>query len=306
MDPTVPPAPFDRRAHRIHRARAARALPAHDFLFDEIGEQLLDRLSDFRRDFSAVLNLSCRGGRLASALAASGALVVQADLAPEMAAAARHANDLSTVAADEEWLPFKEAAFDLVVSNLGLHWVNDLPGALVQIRRVLKPDGLFLGAMFGSGTLDTLRETLMAAEIEVEGGASPRISPFAEVRDGGDLLARAGFALPVADQDSLRVSFTDALALMRDLGAMGESTCAHARRKSFSRRATLAAAAARYPQTPNGRIEAEFGIIMLTAWAPGPNQQKPLRPGSAASRLADHLGAPEQSAGDTAPGPKKS
>lgn len=306
MDPTVPPAPFDRRAHRIHRARAARALPAHDFLFDEIGEQLLDRLSDFRRDFSAVLNLSCRGGRLASALAASGALVVQADLAPEMAAAARHANDLPTVAADEEWLPFKEAAFDLVVSNLGLHWVNDLPGALVQIRRVLKPDGLFLGAMFGSGTLDTLRETLMAAEIEVEGGASPRISPFAEVRDGGDLLARAGFALPVADQDSLRVSFTDALALMRDLGEMGESTCAHARRKSFSRRATLAAAAARYPQTPNGRIEAEFGIIMLTAWAPGPNQQKPLRPGSAASRLADHLGAPEQSAGDTAPGPKKS
>jgi NADH dehydrogenase [ubiquinone] 1 alpha subcomplex assembly factor 5 len=187
-----------------------------------------------------------------------------------------------------------------------LHWVNDLPGALVQIRRVLKPDGLFLGAMFGSGTLDTLRETLMAAEIEVEGGASPRISPFAEVRDGGDLLARVGFALPVADQDSLRVSFTDALALMRDLGAMGEGTCANARRKSFSRRATLAAAVARYPQTPNGRIEAEFGIIMLTAWAPGPNQQKPLRPGSAASRLADHLGAPEQSAGDTAPGPKKS
>jgi NADH dehydrogenase [ubiquinone] 1 alpha subcomplex assembly factor 5 len=146
----------------------------------------------------------------------------------------------------------------------------------------------------------------MAAEIEVEGGASPRVSPFAEVRDGGDLLSRAGFALPVADSETLRVSFADPLALMRDLGAMGESTSAHARRKSFSRRATLALAAARYPRLIDGRIEAEFGIITLTAWAPGPGQQKPLRPGSAAARLADHLGTPERPAGDKAPDPKKS
>ncbi len=232
--------------------------------------------------------------------------MVQADLAPQMAAAARAANGLPTVAADEEWLPFGEACFDLVISNLGLHWVNDLPGALVQVRRALRPDGLFLATLFGTGTLETLRGTLMAAEIEVEGGASPRVSPFAEVRDGGDLLARAGFALPVADNETLRVSFADPLALMRDLGAMGESTSAHARRKSFSCRATLALAAARYPRLDDGRIEAEFNIITLTAWAPGPGQQKPLRPGSAAARLADHLGTPERPAGDKAPNPGKS
>jgi NADH dehydrogenase [ubiquinone] 1 alpha subcomplex assembly factor 5 len=309
METTTPPAPFDRRAHRAHRARAAGTLPDHDFLFDEVGGRLLDRLDDIRRDFSAVLDLSCRGGTLATALKARGpreGLVVQADLAPQMAAAARAANGLPTVAADEEWLPFGEACFDLVISNLGLHWVNDLPGALVQVRRALRPDGLFLATLFGTGTLETLRGTLMAAEIEVEGGASPRVSPFAEVRDGGDLLARAGFALPVADNETLRVSFADPLALMRDLGAMGESTSAHARRKSFSCRATLALAAARYPRLDDGRIEAEFNIITLTAWAPGPGQQKPLRPGSAAARLADHLGTPERPAGDKAPNPGKS
>ncbi len=309
MNPASPPDPFDRCAHRAHRARAARTLPAHDFLFDEVGSRLLDRLDDIRRDFTNVLDLSCRGGALATALRARGpadGLVVQADLAPQMAAAARRANGLPAVAADEEWLPFKEASLDLVISNLGLHWVNDLPGALVQIRRVLKPDGLFLATLFGAGTLETLRSVLMEAEIEVEGGASPRVSPFAEVRDGGDLLSRAGFALPVADNETLRVSFADPLALMRDLGAMGESTSAHARRKTFSRRATLALAAARYPRQPDGRIEAEFGIITLTAWAPGPGQQQPLRPGSATARLADHLGTPERPAGDTTPRPGNS
>lgn len=303
--PDAAPAPFDRRALRAHRARAARHLPDHEFLFDEVADRLLDRLADIRRDFRAAAVLGGRGGGLAAALRARGTdLVISADPAPEMAAAARAAHGLATLAADEEWLPFGPGTLDLVVANLALHWVNDLPGALAQARRALKPDGLFLGAMFGSGTLQDLRLALMEAEIEAEGGASPRVSPFADVRDAGDLLARAGFALPVADVETIRVNFPDALALMRALGAMGESGTAHERRKGFSCRATLAGAAARYPRTAEGRVEAAFEVIFLAGWAPGPGQQKPLRPGSAAARLADHLGTAETPAGDTTPIPR--
>jgi SAM-dependent methyltransferase len=309
MNNPAPPAPFDRTAVRAHRARAATKLPEHEFLFAEMADRLLERLDDINRVFTHVLDLGCRGGQLAAAIAArtGGPRVVQCDLAPEMAATARVTNNLDTIAADEEWLPFAPESFDLVVSNLCLHWVNDLPGALAQIRRTLRPDGLFLAAMFGAGTLDQLRETLMTAEIEVEGGASPRVSPFAEVRGAGDLLARAGFALPVADRDTLTISFESALHLMRDLSAMGEAGTAHERRKNFTRRATLMEAARHYPTASGnagteGRIDATFEVIWLAGWAPGPGQQQPLQPGSAKARLADHLGAAEQPAGDTVPG----
>lgn len=298
--PAAGPAPFDRAAVRAHRARAARRDAEADFLFDEIAGRLIERLDDIRREFPRVLDLGCRRGFLGPRLAArpGTALVTQCDLAPEMAVVAQAATGLPALAADEEALPFAEGAFDLIVSNLVLHWTNDLPGALVQARRALAPDGLFIAALFGVGTLAELRLALLEAELATEGGAGPRVSPFADVRDGGDLLSRAGFAMPVADVETIRVSFPGALDLMRDLRAMGESNAVAERRKGFTRRATLMEAAARYPRGGDRRIEAAFEVVFLAGWAPAPGQPKPLRPGSATARLAEHLGSIEQPAGE--------
>jgi SAM-dependent methyltransferase len=219
-----------------------------------------------------------------------------------MAQAARR-NGQPALAADEETLPFAEASFDAVFSLLSLHWVNDLPGALVQIRRALKPDGLFLAALLGGETLTELRGALMQAEIEEEGGAGPRVSPFADVAQAGGLLQRAGFALPVADVDSITVSYPDAFRLMQDLRGMGETNAVAAHRRTASRRATLMRAAALYSERhadQDGRLPATFQVVYLTAWAPHESQPQPLRPGSAKARLADALGTEEQSAGEKA------
>ena len=205
------------------------------------------------------------------------------------------------IVADEELLPFAPHSFDLVMSAMDLHWVNDLPGTLVQIRRILKPDGLLLGAMLGGATLWQLRQALAAAESEIEGGLSPRISPFADLRDAAGLLQRAGFALPVADSETIDVEYDNALALMRDLSAMGESNLVVERRGSFSRRATLLRAAEIYGERftlASGRVAASFEVLFLHGWTPHESQPKPLKPGSAARRLADALGATELSAGE--------
>ena len=292
---------FDRRTVRLHRERAAKGLEGFDFLFAEVGERLADRLDDVTRRFPMALDLGCHTGILAGRLAGRGGIetLVACDLSEAMA---RRAGPLA-LTADEERLPFAEGVFDLVLSNLSLHWVNDLPGALVQIRRALRPDGLFLGALFGGATCRELRQALAEAEIAQEGGLSPRVSPLAEVRDAGNLLQRAGFALPVADSDTLTVSYADPLKLMADLRGMGEANAALARRRTPTRRATLAAAAKRYQSlfaTADGRVPATFEVIYLTAWAPHPSQQKPARPGSASARLADALGVPEIPAGDKA------
>ena len=207
------------------------------------------------------------------------------------------------LAADEEALPFAQGTFDLIISNLSLHWVNDLPGALAQIRRALKPDGLFLASMLGGDTLGELRRALAEAEIAEEEGLSPRVSPMAEVRDLGGLLLRAGFALPVADTDTLTVMYEDPMKLMADLGAMGEANAAAESRKGFTRRRTLMAAAARYRELfadDGGRVPATFQIITLTGWAPDPSQPQPLKPGSAEARLADALDTVEIPAGEKA------
>ena len=297
---------FDRRLVRLHRERAARLLERHDFLLREVAERLLDRLEDTTRRFPAALDLGCHSGELGRALNGRGGveLLVQADLSPAMA---RRAGGL-TVALDEEALPFAEASFDLVLSNLSLHWVNDLPGALLQARQALKPDGLFLAAMLGGETLHELRAALLEAELEVEGGAGPRISPFADLRDAGGLLQRADFAAPVIDRDQITVTYPDALALMRDLRGMGETNAAHTRRHGFSRRGTLLRAAALYAEhfaRQDGRIPATFQVIYLTGWAPHESQQKPLRPGSAKRRLAEALGTRELPAGDKVRRPQK-
>lgn len=289
---------FDRRAVRLHRDRAAAVLPRHDFLLREVGSRLAERLDDVRRSFPLALDLGCHGGQLARLLAGRGGVqtLVQADLSPVML---RQAGGLR-VAADEEALPFAAASFDLVVSLLSLHWVNDLPGALLQIRRVLKPDGLFLAAMLGGATLGELRQAMSAAEIACEGGLSPRVSPFADARAAGNLLQRAGFALAVADAESVPVSYPEPLALLKDLRGMGETNAALGRRRSLSRRATLLAALQRYQEQfadADGRVPATFQLIYLTGWAPHPDQPQALRPGSAGGRLAEAL-APPAPAGD--------
>jgi SAM-dependent methyltransferase len=208
-----------------------------------------------------------------------------------------------TVVADAEALPFCDASVDLVVSALALQYVNDLPGTLIQIRRALKPDGLFLAAMLGGDTLSELRQAFAAAETEIEGGVSPRVAPFADVREMGALLQRAGFALPVTDVDRLTVRYSSAFTLMVELRRMGATNALTERRRTPLRRATLNRMAEIYAQRfsdRDGKIRATFEIIWLSGWAPHESQQKPLRPGSAQARLADALGTREIGTGEKA------
>ena len=285
---------FNRTAVRQHRDRAAANLSAHNFLFTESAERLLDRLDDVTRSFPLALDLGCHGGELARALCGRGGIqtLIHSDLSPVLAAQA-NAKGFPALASDEEVLPFTEMSFDLVLSNLSLHWINDLPGMLTQTRRVLKPDGLFLAAALGGDTLHELRTSLFQAETEIEGGVSPRFSPLIDVRDLGNLMTRAGFALPVADAEKVTVSYGDPLKLLLDLRGMGETNANKDRRRTFTRRTTLLRSCEIYKEMfadATGRIPATFEIITMTAWAPDPSQQQPLRPGSARSRLADVLG----------------
>ena len=209
----------------------------------------------------------------------------------------------SPVAADEEALPFRDGSLDLVVSALALGFVNDLPGTLIQIRRALRPDGLLLAALAGGDTLTELRQAFAAAEAEIEDGISPRVAPFADVRELGALLQRAGFALPVADVERLTVRYASPVALMHDLRRMGAANALVERRRRPLRRALLERMVAIYGERfsdPDGRIRATFEIVWLSGWAPHASQQKPLAPGSARQRLADALGVKERPAGEKA------
>ena len=296
---------FDRRAWRLHRERAARGASV-DFLHAEIAERVVDRLDDVGRQFRAVLDLGAHSGALSRALATRPG--VERVVAADPAAGFLRPSAALPVVADPELLPFRAASFDLAVSALALHWVADLPGALIQLRRIVKPDGLFLAALLGGATLGELRTAFIEAELAEEGGASPRVSPTASLADAAALLQRAGFAMPVADADTIAVTYPDLLALMRDLRAMGETNALSARRHSPLRRGTLARAVAIYGERfglPDGRIPATFEILFLTGWSPDASQPKPLRPGSATHRLADALGTVEISAGDRAAPPGK-
>ena len=287
-----PTALFDRHAWRLHRDRAAR-MGTGDFLHAEIADRLFDRLDLVNHEFPVVLDLGARNGALAPRLAARPGTtrVIAAEPSRTFLAAAPRPR----IAADPEFLPFREASFDLVTSVLALHWIADLPGALVQLRRVLKPDGLLLAAMLGGQTLVELRTALLEAELAEEDGVSPRVSPAIELSDAAALLQRAGFAMPVADSETITVTYPDALALMRDLRAMGETNALAARRRSPMRRATLARAAAIYAERfadSDGRISATFEILFLAGWTPHPTQPQPLPRGSATHRLADALKKP--------------
>src|SRR3954453_9184425 len=293
---------FDRETVRRHRDRAAAGFPAYDFLFTEIAERLGDRLDDVVRDFPVALDLGCHTGQVGRMLGGRKGIetLVECDLSPAMV---RSAGGGLRVAGDEELLPFADSTFDLAISNLSLHWVNDLPGALLQLRRALKPDGMFMCAMLGGETLFELRRCLMEAELELTGGVSARISPFAEVRDAGGLLQRAGFTLPVVDCDTITVTYESAFKLMADLRGMGETNAGLNRRKSPTPRALMIDAARRYAELysePDGRVTATFQILYLAGWAPHESQQKPMKPGTAQVRLADALKVGERSVGDNA------
>lgn len=281
------------------RDRHAAEADAHDFLLRHVAEDLAQRLALVRRHFPLAVNLGAHHGVISRRLRALGSIDVLIDV--ERSGKLLAQCDGPRILGDEEWLPFQAGSIDLVVSGLALHYVNDLPGTLIQIRRALKPDGLMLAALLGGRTLHELREALTQAEAELEGGASPRIAPFADVRDLGGLLQRADFALPVADADTLTVTYETPFALMQELRRMGAGNVLTERRRTPLRRATLLRAAEIYAQrygARNGRIEATFEVITLTGWAPHDSQQKALAPGSAQTRLADALGAEEQPAGE--------
>src|SRR6266700_7358770 len=313
------PVIFDRICHRAHRSRAA-ALGPSTFLIERVAEDLSDRLATVLHRFECALDLGTPTDAVRRVLAASGKVgtFITADaLAGGAAVARRHVRGSIAdgertsqgertsegmlgaqlvVAADEEALPFRDASLDLVVSALALQFVNDLPGALVQIRRALKPDGLMLAALAGGETLTELRQAFAAAEAEIEGGVSPRVIPFADLREMGALLQRAGFALPVADTDRLTARYASPISLMHDLRRMGATNALLERSRRPLRRATLTRMMQIYGERfadCDGRVRATFEIIWLSGLAPHETQQKPLAPGSARRRLADALGAKE-------------
>jgi len=278
------PTIFDRPLLRARRRRAERLGPA-TFLIERVAADLAERLSAVLRQFEHGADIGTPGDALRQALAATGKVASVAAI------------DLG----DDEAVPLAESSLDLAVSALALQFTNDLPGVLVQIRRALKPDGLFLAALLGGDTLTELRQAFAAAESEVDGGLSPRVAPFADIRDLGALLQRAGFALPVVDSERLTVRYGSAFALMQDLRRMGATNVLTERRRVPLRRATLLRMAeiygARFADA-DGRLRATFEIVFLSGWAPHQSQQQPLKPGSAKTRLADALGVQEIAAGE--------
>jgi SAM-dependent methyltransferase len=281
---------------RVRQQRAC-SLGPETFLLDRVADDLGERLSAVLRRFEIAVDLGTPTDAVRRALAASG------KVATIVAAEFRTGSDRSflRVGADEETLPFADGSLDLVTSALTLQFVNDLPGTLIQIRRALKPDGLLLAALVGGESLAELREAIAAAESEIEGGISPRVAPFADVRELGALLQRAGFALPVIDNERLVVRYDSVFALMRDLRRMGATNVLKERRRKPLRRATLRRMTEIYAERfsdADGRLRASFEIVWLSGWAPHESQQKPLRPGSATQRLADVLGTSEISTGE--------
>jgi SAM-dependent methyltransferase len=280
--------------HALMQARATRRMRLEDgadFLFVRAAEDLADRLQPVLRPFPEIVDIGTPHDAFARTLK-----VVRPDAA---------ITRIAIKPAQRETLDLPVETFDLATSGLALQHANDLPGALIQIRRALRPDGLFIGCLAGGATLTELRQSLAEAESEISGGVSPRVFPFADVRDMGGLLQRAGFALPVADSETITVRYTTIFSLMADLRAMGATNVLTERSRRFTSRDLFLKAAEVYQRRfsdPDGKIRATFEIIWLTGWAPHESQQKPLKPGSAKQRLADALGVVERKAGDKAGG----
>jgi SAM-dependent methyltransferase len=272
-NPNAAPILFDRALLRARQGRAEK-MGAATFLLDRVAEDMAERLHAVLREFSSAADIGTSGNQVRNALAGRTGQVEYVDLP------------------DRESSPLllAPASIDLAVSALAFQFVNDLPGVLAQIRRALRPDGLLLAAMIGGDTLIELRQSFAAAEAELEGGISPRVAPFADLRDVGALLQRAGFALPVTDVDRVVVRYDSAFALMQDLRRMGATNVLAERRRTPTRRATMLRMAQIYSERfadPDGRIRATFDVIWLSGWAPHESQQQPLKPGSAKASLAE-------------------
>jgi SAM-dependent methyltransferase len=285
----MPAAPliFDRALLRVRQHRAER-LGGAGFLLDRVAADMAERLSAVVRPFECAADIGTPSDIVRRAVSASGKV------------GSIEAVDI----ANDETLGLEPQSIDLAISALALQFANDLPGVLAQIRRALRPDGLLMAVLAGGDTLTELRQAFAAAESEIEGGLSPRVAPFADVRELGGLLQRAGFALPVVDSERLTVRYDTAFALMHDLRRMGATNVLAERRRSPLRRATLLRAGGIYRERfadADGRVRATFELVWLSGWAPHPSQQQPLRPGSAQARLADALGTKERPAGDKAP-----
>ncbi|MBS41061.1 MAG: SAM-dependent methyltransferase [Rhodospirillales bacterium] len=288
---------FDRRTIELRRKRATTKFSAHDFMFKEVAERLIQRITDVKRKFGLTIDLGARTKHLKQMLSKEESInnIISFGLIRDL-------KDCDLIG-NEEVMPFKVASADLLVSNLVFHWTNDLVGTLIQCRQILKPDGLFLAALFGGNTLTELRQVMVEVENEISGGVWPRISPLIQLPDAAALLQRSGYNLPVADTDTITVTYSDAFSLMRDLRGMGETNATLARKRHFSKRSIFSQVAKRYHMLfadSKGRIPATFQIIYLTGWAPDEAQPLPLKPGTATQRLADALDSTEQSAGDTA------
>ncbi len=273
-DQSAAPKLFDRAALRQHRNRAAAGFQEYDFLLKEVAARLLERLSETVGRYPTALDLGCHHGVLATLLAEQDEaeerridLMLQCDLSESMVQRAACTSSPAFVA-DEEWLPCGRGSLDLVLSLFALHWVNDLPGVLAQIRYALKPGGLFMAALPGGITLASLRQAFLEAESETVGGVSPHVAPFVEVREAGMLLQRAGFQLPMADADLVPIDYPDPLALLRDLRGMGESNALTGRSRGLMRRDTLGELLQRYPRREDGRVVADVEVVYLTGWAP--------------------------------------
>ncbi len=296
----TPPLIFDRSLLRARRQRGLRLGPA-TFLLDQVADEFAHRLRLVLRRFDLAVDLGTPTAAVRTALLRDGAIGAMIALDPMIGPDDHAATAALRVVGDEEALPFANNTLDLVVSGLSLQAVNDLPGVLAQVRRALKPDGLFLAALLGGDTLAELRHSVAMAESELDGGVSPRVAPFPDLRDLGALLQRAGFALPVTDVDRITVRYATPLGLLHDLRRMGATNPLVERRRVPLRRATLMRAmevyAARFADA-DGRVRASFDIIWLSGWSPHESQQKPLRPGSAKQRLADALGTTEIATGE--------
>lgn len=286
---------FDRLLFKARRCRAlANPTSGADFLLKAVVNDLEERLAMVNRNFDVCLDLGGHTGLVAKSIqqCVQEAEVLRADLfTPDPS------QPSPQLVIDDEKLPFKDQSLDLVVSALSLQFTNDLPGTLIQIRRALRPDGLLLAALAGAGTLQELRDCLTRAELEIRGGAAARVLPFADTRDLGSLLQRAGFALPVTDVDNLTVRYSNMFDLLADLKAMGATNILKQTHQPPLTRKILSRAAEIYLDNyadPDGRIRATFSIITLSGWAPHESQQKPLQPGSAKTRLSEALGVTEQ------------
>lgn len=280
--------PFDRRLRRLRRERAARRFKQADYLHRLMADDLLDRLDLVKRDFRQALDIGCAGGYLTDRLRDRGMMVVPADSGLAFARAAHG------VQCDEDRLPFADSSFDLVVSAGSLDGVNDLPGALALIRRALRPDGLFLGAFLASGSLPRLRSAMLAGDLVEEGAVSPHLHPQIDVRAAGDLLARAGFALPVADSHSLVVRFRGLRSLIADLRAMAATNILVRRSPMPLTRNGFAAAIADFAAhaDEDGKTGERFEIVAMIGWSPSPTQPQPAPRGSATASLAETLQRP--------------